>query len=503
MFTGNNGVLITCVVLYLLVSVGIGLYAARRVKSSKDFMVAGRSLPMFMVTAMVFATWFGSETVLGTTAVFLEEGFWGVVADPFGAALCLILVGVFFAVPLYKMNLNTIGDFYQQRYSTGVEKIISVVIMLSYLGWVAAQMAALGLVFHVITQGAISQEWGTVLGALIVVSYTMYGVMWSVAVMDSFQMVLIIIGLVFIAWVVTGKIDGGSAAVFAHASEADKFNFFPEPNLTAFLAFIAMLMTMGLGSIPQQDVFQRVMASKSAQVARNAAIVGGVLYLLFAMLPLYIGYTAFLVDPDLVTRQIADEGDAQLVLPSLIMNHVPLFAQILFFGALLSAILSTASATLLAPSVLASQNLIKHWMPHRNDQQNLWSLRIVVVGFGVLVTTYALVSDASIFHMVENAYQIPLVGAFVPLAFGLYWKKASLGGAWLAIGLGLGSWLPLFILEGEYGFLGGQTGWAWLGYADLAGLYLPQLVGFSASVTGMLIGSLLWPNRRVEPMTAA
>ena len=136
--------------LYLLVSIAIGLYAARRVHSSQDYVVAGRSLPLYITTATVFATWFGSETVLGTSSTFIQEGLHGIVADPFGASLCLILVGVFFARKLYRMNLLTIGDFFRIKYGRGVELATSVAIMLSYLGWVSAQMCALGLVFNVL-----------------------------------------------------------------------------------------------------------------------------------------------------------------------------------------------------------------------------------------------------------------------------------------------------------------------------------------------------------------
>ena len=92
--------LIGFVVLYLAVSVGIGLYAATRVHNTKDFAVAGRSLPLPVVTATVFATWFGAETVLGVSATFVKDGLGGVVADPFGASLCLILAGLFFAPKL-------------------------------------------------------------------------------------------------------------------------------------------------------------------------------------------------------------------------------------------------------------------------------------------------------------------------------------------------------------------------------------------------------------------
>ncbi|RZA10716.1 MAG: hypothetical protein EOP02_33820 [Proteobacteria bacterium] len=137
------------VILYLAASIGIGLYAARRVKTSADYANAGRSLPLYVVIATVFATWFGSETVLGIPAKFVKDGLGGVIEDPFGASMCLVLVGLFFARKLYRMNLLTIGDYYRQRYSRSVEIIVSLCIVVSYLGWVSGQITALGLVFSV------------------------------------------------------------------------------------------------------------------------------------------------------------------------------------------------------------------------------------------------------------------------------------------------------------------------------------------------------------------
>ncbi|MDQ5945063.1 MAG: solute:Na+ symporter, family, partial [Pseudomonadota bacterium] len=93
--------LIWFVVIYLMVSIGIGLYAARRVHNVKDFAVAGRHLPLPVVTATVFATWFGAEAVFGVSATFVKEGLSGVVADPFGSSMCLIIAGFFFAKKLY------------------------------------------------------------------------------------------------------------------------------------------------------------------------------------------------------------------------------------------------------------------------------------------------------------------------------------------------------------------------------------------------------------------
>ena len=158
------------VILYLVISIGIGMYAATRVHTARDYITAGRSLPLFIVASMVFATWFGAETVLGIPATFLDEDLGGLISDPFGASLCLILFGLFFARPLYRMNLLTIGDFYRQKYNRLVEVLVSIAIALSYLGWVAAQVTALGLVFNVLSAGEISQMQGVLIGASVVCS---------------------------------------------------------------------------------------------------------------------------------------------------------------------------------------------------------------------------------------------------------------------------------------------------------------------------------------------
>ncbi|MCX8115630.1 MAG: sodium:solute symporter, partial [Burkholderiaceae bacterium] len=187
--------LILFVVLYLLASIAIGLYAASRVRNTADYAIAGRSLPLYIIVATTFATWFGSETVLGIPSKFVEGGLSKTVEDPFGAGLCLVLVGLFFARRLYKMDLLTIGDFYRRRFGKGVEIFSAVVILISYLGWVAAQITALGVVFNLLSGGAISVAQGMVIGTLVVLVYTLFGGMWSVALTDFFQMIIIVIGL--------------------------------------------------------------------------------------------------------------------------------------------------------------------------------------------------------------------------------------------------------------------------------------------------------------------
>lgn len=465
--------LVVFVVFYLLVSIAIGLIAATRVHNSRDFAVAGRHLPLPIVTATVFATWFGAETVLGISATFVKDGLGAVVADPFGSSLCLIIAGLFFASRLYRMNLLTIGDYYRVRYNRGVEVLCTLAIVASYLGWVAAQIKALGLVFNVVTDGAVSQPLGMIIGAAIVLTYTTLGGMLSVAVLDFVQMMVIMGGMLYIGSVISG-LTGGVGAVVTHAYEAGKLDFFPEAKLTAWIPFIGAWITMMLGSIPQQDVFQRITSAKDEKTAVRGSVLGGSIYFLFAFVPMFLAYSATLVDPGTFAALL--EKDSQLVLPTLILQHTPFVAQVVFFGALLAAIMSCASATLLAPSVAFSENIIRGVLPRMTDRAFLRTMRIVVVCFACVVLAFALNSGSTIFKMVENAYKITLVSAFFPLLLGLYWKQANTQGALAGIVAGFSTWV---LLE----FFGGA-------YTDV---WPAQLVGFLAAGAAMVLGSLAPP----------
>ncbi len=461
--------LLTLVIVYLLVTIAIGLMAAKRVQNSADFAIAGRHLPMVMVITTTFATWFGSETVLGIPAKFVNGGLHGVVEDPFGAGFCLIFVGLFFAGKLYRMTLLTISDYFRERYGRVVEVVCSLIIMVSYLGWVSAQVTALGLVFNLLSDGVVSMEMGMVIGVVSILAYTLFGGMWSVAITDFIQMIILVVGLSILAFFAAGQ-AGGADKVLALAISQDMFKFWPEPNTKDVLFFFASAITIMLGSIPQQDVFQRVMSANSLKAATHGPVIGGVCYILFAFVPMFLVVSAMIIMPEQAATLIAD--DPQKVLPTLVMTQMPFVMQVLFFGALLSAIKSCASATLLAPSVTFTENIWRQFFPHQSDQQELRAMRVTVLVFSMLVLGYAIrMQGTSIYEMVSGAYQVPLVGAFVPLTFGLYWKRATTQGAIFALALGLLTW-GLFL-------------------ATPAGDEFPaQLAGVLASLTGMVLGSL-------------
>ena len=466
--------ILTFVIFYLLLSVGIGLFAATRVHNAKDFAVAGRSLPVPIVMATVFATWFGAEAVMGISATFAKEGLRGVVADPFGSSLCLVLAGVLFAPRFYRLNLLTVGDYYRLRYDRRVEVLCTLCIVASYLGWVAAQFKVLGLVLNVVTHDVVSQQVGMVIGALIVLTYTTFGGMFSVAILDFVQLSVIVGGLLYIVSVVS-NLTGGVEAVISHASQAGKLDFFPPASANAWIPFLGAGVTMMLGSIPQQDVFQRITSAKNERTAVHGSLMGAALYFCFCFVPMFIAYSALLVDPVKFGGLL--ERDSQLVLPTLIVEYTPAFAQVMFFGAVLSAVMSCSSATLLAPSVILSENVIRGMLPQMDEWALLRTMRIVLVCFAAVVLAIALGSDSSIYKLVVNTYKVTLVSAFVPLAAGLFWKGATTQGALAAIMAGLVTWLGLEFLDTQ------------------ASVWPPQLVGLLAAAVSMFLGSRL-SNRR-------
>jgi Na+/proline symporter len=367
------------------------------------------------------------------------------------------------------MTLLTISDFFRERYGRTIEVVCSLIIMLSYLGWVSAQVTALGLVFNLLSEGFISIPLGMAIGVMVILAYTLFGGMISVAVTDFIQMIILVGGLATLA-VFAGHLAGGADKVIALAVSRDMFNFLPEPNFKDVVFFIAAAITMMLGSIPQQDVFQRVMSADSVKSATRGPVIGGIFYILFAFVPMFLVTSALLIMPEQTAALLKD--DPQKVLPTLVLTKMPFIMQVLFFGALLSAIQSCASATLLAPSVTFVENIWRQFRPQMGDKQELKTMRVTVLCFGLLVLTYAIwTQGTSIYEMVSGAYQITLVGAFVPLVFGLYWPRATTQGAVLAIVMGILTWLLFMLTPAGREFPG-------------------QLAGVLAALGGMVAGSL-------------
>lgn len=419
------------VALYLLATLCIGLVAATLIRGSSDFINASRRLPFTLSAMGLFALWYGSETVFGASAEFMQHGLLGVIEDPFGGFLCLLLFALFLVRPLYRLNLLTLGDLFRQRYGPRVESVAAFCMILTFVGYIAAQLIALSLLFE--TVFGLAPQGGLLLSAVIVTAYTSAGGMWAVSLTDFVQSLVIIAGLLLLCLFFTDRM--GFAAVM-EPPRAQFFDFVPTSgNGASWLEWTAAWLTLGLGSLASQDIFQRANAARSESIAVRSTLCGAFLYLLFALLPLYLGLVVLKLEPALV------EGDAQNALLALVSLHAPLWLQVLFYGALISAIFSTCSGALLAPSSILAENLIKPLLlPQASDRALLWISRVSVVAMAVVSTALALQSG-NIYDLVAESSVLGAVSILVPLLFALFVPQAAPSGAVAAMLSGLLAWL--------------------------------------------------------------
>ncbi len=453
--------LIAFIALYILLTIFVGWYAARFVRTAQDFAIAGQRMPTYVVASGLFATWFGSETIMGASSEFIEHGLLGVIEDPFGAALCLLLIGLFFARPLYKLKILTFSDYFKIRFGREVEWISAIFLIPSYFSWIAAQLVALAIILQAIA--GVPFVWGVIICASVVLFYTYLGGMWSVAITDTIQTAIIVLGMLFLMLKLVDEVGGFNE--ITSKTPPDFFRFTPKENtVTHWVTYFAAWITIGFGSIPQQDVFQRVLSAKSEKVAVRSAYWSAFMYLTVASMPLIIALCGSILYPEI------SKGDAQMAIPILVLKHTSIGMQIIFFGALLSAILSTCSGAILAPATVLGENLIKPLYGKAiSDEKLLKIMRYSTIGITVISVGFALYKSA-IYELVSESSALSLVALFVPLVAGLYWKKATALGAILSIIFGTGTWVFFEFYETE----------------------IPSMIwGLLASIAGMITGTFI------------
>jgi len=452
--------LLTSVIVYLVITIIIGVAASRLVHNSDDYVSAGRKIPFLLSSAALFALWFGSETVFGASSEFVEHGLLGVIEDPFGGVLCLLLYAFVFARPLYKMKLITLGDLFRRHYGAKIELAASVFMVITFFGYIAAQLVALGIILNLIS--GIPLVYGIIISAAIVTIYTMAGGMWAISITDFMQSIIIVLGLAAVAYTVS-EIGGGTMNILQQAPE-NAYQFFPEANANDMLQWMAAWMVLGLGSLPSQDIFQRVNSANSEDVAVKSTVLGALFYLVIAMFPLYLGLAAKVLYADEIVGM-----DYQEVLPMMVLKHSNIYVQIMFFGALLSAIFSTCSGAILAPATIISENIIRPYLKKNlEDRQFLLILRISVVFIAVIATLMAL-SRNNIYELVGESSILGLVTLLVPMFCAIYWKSANSFGALLSMLFGITVW---FIFEHVF-----------------ITTFPSLMAGLIASIMGMIAGS--------------
>ena len=392
----------------MVVQLAIGVWASRRIASEEDYLVAGRRLGYPLMTFSIFATWFGAETIVGSAGTTYEEGVSLGSAEPFGYGLCLIIMGVIFAVPLHRRKLTTLADLYRQRYSVGVERFAALVLVPGSLLWAAAQVRAFGSVLTT-TTSAIELETAIGIAAGVTLVYTAFGGLLSDAITDLVQGVLLIVGLFVVAGGVVSQLGGLGAAADAVATSG-------RVHLTSFgegsaLDAVEAWAIPVFGSLITTEIVGRVVAAKSPTIAQRSSLAAGTLYITIGIIPVLLG----LVGPALVPGI----EDAEQIIPTLAIQSLSTVGYALFAGGLISAILSTVDSTLLVSAGLLSHNLIVPVFKVADERRKVRLARWGVIVFGVIAYLLARRAEG-VFALVEQASAFGSAGVIVTVVFGLF-----------------------------------------------------------------------------------
>lgn len=450
--------------LYMLAMLVVGFLASKRSHSVADFMVAGRGLSLPVLSMTVMATWFGGAMMLGGAGAAYDDGMLGVIADPWGGALALLLIGLFFARVFRRLKIITVTDFMEQRFGKTAGVAITITTVFSNMMWVAGTLVAFGTIFDSLTN--IPLETGIAIGAIIVFAYTMLGGMWAVALTDFIQMTIIIVGLVILLTVVL--IDVGGWSAIGPRLPTGTFNMLPPENTAEqWLNYLRAWTIIGLVDISAQSLFQRASAAKSARVARQAFYIGGFGYLLFGVIAVLLGIIGSVTMPGM--------ANSEFIIPEMALEHLHPIAIAIFVGAMLAAIMSSADSALLAASSVIAKNVLPFVKEDPSPKLSLLVARLGIPVIGSVALLIALKIQV-IFALMVDANILGLAVIIAPFILGIWWPKANRTGALAGIFAGLVTWLTTMQL------------WP----------HLPSdFMGLGASLVAMLIVTPL--TQRIDP----
>jgi SSS family transporter len=452
---------------YLVLQFAFGIFVSRRIATERDYLLAGRRLGLTLAAFSIFATWFGAETVVGAAGRIYSDGLAGGSADPFGYALCLVVLGVVVAAPLWRRQYTTFGDLFRERYSPGVERLAVLLMVPTSVLWAAAQIRAFGQV--VSASSDLEVSIAITAAAAFVIVYTVAGGLLADVVTDFVQSIAIVVGLVILL-VAVGTAQGGVSSLVA-SIDPERLALFSTAEATPLELFEAWAVPV-CGSLLAVELLSRVLGCKSAATARNATLVGAAIYLVVGLIPVTIG----LVGPSLAE----DLDEPEQLVAVLAQQHLPTFLYVLFAGALISAILSTVDSCLLAAASLVSHNLVLPLKPTLTDRQRILTARIGVAVFGVLAYVIALYAGG-IYELVATASAFGSAGIFVVGIFGLFSRVGGAPSAYAALVAGVAVWAA-----GEY----------WLDWST------PYVAALGAALAAYLLAALLKGRRGLGAQAA-
>jgi Na+/proline symporter len=420
--------LLIVLVIYFAILLGMALFVSTKTESEEDFLVGGRKFNLWLTTFCLFATWFGAGTLITATDEVAESGLRMTALEPYGAGVCLLIAGMFFARPLWNMKLMTFSDFFKKKFGRTTELVSVFLNIPIYVGWIAVQIVSLANILAVFFPQPV---WVFIIGiSLFCCILTVSGGLWSVSITDSFQLFIIILGLFYLFFKITGASPGGMMTMLEQVP-ADKKILIPTDKMMSTLNWFGVFCISALGNITGQDLGQRLFSAKSANVARNGCYLAGIGYILIGSIPVFMGLTAQVTLGDY-------EG---VVIPNLIRTFLDPVSGVILTLTIISSVVSTITSALLAPSSMIAHNFLATIY---KKQSTLLLCKVSVIFTTVLSVTTAFMGE-NVYELLEASYAIGFVAFFGPLTIGLFSKKLCEKSCLISIAVQVLIWIPEYV----------------------------------------------------------
>ncbi|MGP4077775.1 sodium:solute symporter family protein [Halobacillus sp. K22] len=464
--TGNDvnwGALIFMFISYAIIFYIGSVSANKKSDSAEDMMVAGRSMPLWVAMFTMTATWVGGGYIAGTAETTFASGIvWA--QAPWGYGCSLIIGGIFYARKMRRYEFTTMLDPLEVRFGKKVAGVLYLPALLGELFWSAAILVALGTTFGLIL--GLDFNTSIIISAIIAIAYTFVGGMWSVALTDVAQIIMIIIGLFLVVPFALSEVGGLSQAWGAYTEGMAGFtNMLPpldgwnHPDWgNHYWNWWDYALLLIFGGIPWQVYFQRVLSSKNENTAMWLSIAAGVLCIVLAVPAVMIGVAGF--SADWASYGIEGPGASSEILAYVINYMSPYVISIVALGAVAAAVMSSMDSSILSASSMAAWNIYRPLVkPKATGRDITRTIRVSIIIIGLSATIVALNID-SVYTLWYLCADLVYCMLFPQLTTALFDKKANTYGAiaglsvsfFLRLGggepaLGLPAFLPYPMIE--------------------------------------------------------
>jgi SSS family solute:Na+ symporter len=454
---------------YSLGLMALGLWIGRRVRTSADFLVAGRRLGPGLIFSTMLAANIGAGSTVSATAQAYLQGvatWWWVGSAAIGSTVLAFWIGPAMRRVAAAHDLRSVGDYLEFRYSAAVRGVISLLLWIGSIFILASQLIGLGWILNVVA--GVPTPVGCAVGGIVITVYFMAGGLLTSARVNVVQLAVKMAGFAVAVPLVLAATGGAGALGRVNADDAAYWTFWRADVAAGYFFAFAPAFVISPG------LLQKVLGARDDRAVRVGVGLNALGLFLYAGAPVVLGIACRGMFPAL--------ADSQQALPIILIEALPPLVGALGLAAVFSAEISAADAVLLMLTTSLSRDLYKRFVaPDASDARVLQIARWATLASAVMGVALA-VTAASIVLLLTIFYTLLTVSLFVPIVAGLFVPRTTARDALASIVAGLSGMLIIqFATQGR--------GW---------GLVTPALGGLAAAVAAWAISRSTGPVREAS-----